>query len=415
LSGAGAVLMTICAIAPFSLVSLYIVDLAAYVNSTVGGVSLALSIATVGAIVGSLLIGRLLKVLGPRIMIIIAGICIFAFQFTMSVSSSIIPIYIVAFFNGFGTTWGGIAMAQIIITQWFAKGRGMMMSACMIIMGLALVVLIPVLGQLVATFTYRPVLTGVGIIAGAGVILSAFLVSGAPQKYGLQPLGAGEADADGAAHGGGVGVGLSWAKVVKNPVFWAIWLIVVLVTIVAQGFNSQAAVVFGDFGLGQMEAAFAFSLFSLLGLPLQFLFGFLCDKVGPKIALYLYGVLSAAVLLLSFLWLGPIGGWVGAIIFAVGMAFGGGLSGLYGPNMAPRLFGAKDAGDIIGFIVMGSSVGASIGPIVFGFMYDAFGNYTAALTVMGVILAVCLAINWWVNSKKNVEKIQRQIAEESAA
>jgi nitrate/nitrite transporter NarK len=47
-------------------------------------------------------------------------------------------------------------------------------------------------------------------------------------------------------------------------------------------------------------------------------------------------------------------------------------------------------------------------------MYDAFGNYTAALTVMGVILAVCLVLNWWVNSKKNVERIQQQIAEETA-
>lgn len=416
LSGIGGILMTLCSIAPFSLVSLYIVDLAAHVNSTVGGVSLALSIATLGAIAGSLLIGRLLKVLSPKVMIIIAGACIFAFQFTMSISDSIVPIYIVAFFNGFGTTWGGIAMAQIIITQWFVKGRGMMMSACMVVMGLVLVVLIPILGQMIASFTYRPVLLVVGIVAGAGVIVSALLVSSAPQKYGLQPLGA---DADAAAtgahgsHGGG-GPGLSWGKVVRSPVFWAIWIIVVLATIVAQGFNSQAAVVFGDFGLEPMEAAFAFSLFSLLGMPLQFIFGFLCDRVGPKTALLVFGSVSSAVLLLSFLWLGPVGGWLGAIVFAVGMAVGGGLSGLYGPNMAPRLFGAKDAGDIIGFIVMGSSVGATIGPVVFGFMYDAFGNYTAALTVMGVILAVCLLLNFWANNRRNVEKIQQQIAKEAA-
>jgi MFS family permease len=408
LSGVGAVLMTVCAIAPFAMMSLYMGSMAAELSVTVGQISLALSIATLGSLVGSLTIGRIMKIISPKIMIVFAGLCIFAFQLAISVSNSLVPIYIVAFFNGFGTTWGGIAMAQIIITLWFAKGQGTMMSVCMVVMGLAMVVAIPIIGSIVATAGYRPVVLAVGIIAGAGVILSAFLISGAPAKYGLQPLGAAEvSDAGGAAFSI---PSLSWGKILKNPTFWAIWAIVVLATIAGQGFSSQAAVIFGSLGLDAVDAAFAFSLFTLMGIPLQFVFGLLCDRIGPKIALYIFGAICAVVLVLSFLW----AGWVGAIILACGMAFGGGLAGLYGPNAAPRIFGPREAGDMIGFIIMGSSVGATIGPISFGLMYDAFGNYVTCLIVMGVLLVLCLLLNFWIYSKKNLDKIKQQIADEAA-
>jgi MFS family permease len=157
-------------------------SMAVELGVSVGQISIALSIATLGGIVASVSIGRVLKRLSPKIMIAFAGICIFAFQFAIATFDNLIPIYIVAFFNGFGTVWGGIAMSQIIITQWFAKGQGTMMSVCMVVMGLALVVCIPIIGTFVAAAGYRPVVLTVGIIAGVGVILSALLVSGAPAK-----------------------------------------------------------------------------------------------------------------------------------------------------------------------------------------------------------------------------------------
>jgi nitrate/nitrite transporter NarK len=69
---------------------------------------------------------------------------------------------------------------------------------------------------------------------------------------------------------------------------------------------------------------------------------------------------------------------------------------------------------MIGFIVMGSSVGATIGPISFGLMYDAFGNYVTCLIVMGVLLVLCLLLNFWIYSRKNLDKIKQQIADETA-
>jgi OFA family oxalate/formate antiporter-like MFS transporter len=410
LSGIGGILMTVCGIAPYGMFSLYMAQMAAEIGSTVGQVSIALSITTIGGVIASLLIGRLLKVLNLKIMIIFAGVCVFAFQLTMSIATSIVPIYIVAFFNGLGITWGGIAMAQVIIAQWFVKGRGMMMSACMIVIGIVLVVTIPIIGHLVAAMGYRPVLLAVGIVAGLGVIISAFLVSSAPEKYGLLPLGASDANTEGGQTAALSVPSLSWGKVVRSPVFWAIFLIVVLVSVAASGLSTQAAVIFASFGLDQTSAAFALSLVSLISLPLQFAFGFFCDRIGPKVTFLILAGISAAILLVSFL----LAGWVAAVVVACAIAAVSSLGSLYGPNMGPRLFGTKDAGDIIGFLVMGGNVGATIGPVVYGFMYDAFGNYSVTLVLMSLVLVVCLVLNGWLNNKRNIEKVNGQIAEEAA-
>jgi MFS family permease len=393
--------------APFVMMSLYMEQMSESIGTTVGRLAIAMSISTAGAVVASLTIGRVLKVLNHRIMIILAGIFVFAFQLTISVSTDIIPIYIAAFFSGFGTTWGGMAMSQIIITQWFEKARGTMMSLCMVVMGLVLTIAISSVGTIIVNVGYRPIVMVIGIIGGAGVIISALLSSGAPEKYGLKPYGASEAAT--AAGSNAAAPSLSFGSVVKNSAFWAIILIVVLGTSVMQGFSSQAAVIFGTFGLDPVRASYVFAIFTFLGLPWQFVFGFLCDKAGPKLAMTISGSVCGIVLLLVFFW----SGFAGAVIFAFGLAAGGGLAGLYGPNMAPRLFGVKDAGDIIGFIVMASSIGATIGPLFFGFMYDTLGNYTTALAIMGLIMVICLLLNFWLNSKNNLRKIREQIEREN--
>ncbi|MDR1533081.1 MAG: MFS transporter [Clostridiales bacterium] len=410
LSAIGAIMIFTFSTGPFSMMSLYWEPISKEIGTTVGALSISLSLATAVAVVASLTIGRVLKVLSPKIMIIVAGICIFAFQFAVSVSTSIIPIYIVALLNGIGTVWGGMAMSQIVISQWFEKARATVMSLCMVVLGVVLTVVIPIAGNLVAQIGYRPVVLAVGIIGGAGVIIGAFLIAGPPEKYGLKPYGAGEINQSAGAEAQAMPPSLPFDKIIKNASFWSVVIIAACGSLVAQGFNSQAVVVFGSFGLDAVTAAYAFAIFSMIGLPCQFTFGFLCDKIGPKLTMAIAGCIWAVVLFLGFIW----NGFAGAVIFALGMAAGGGLGGLYGPNMATRLFGVASAGDMIGFITVGSSLGATIGPLIFGFIYDAFGNYSAALIAMGVIVLICIALNFWLNNKQNIDKLKEQIALESA-
>jgi MFS family permease len=383
LSGVGAVLLPTFSVGSLSMMSVYLIQAADDIGSTVGRVSLALSIATAGSILGALLIGRTLKFMSHRVMICIAAACVFMFHLAFAKADSVAPIYIAAFFEGIGVTWGGIAMSQIIIARWFEAARGMVMSLFLAVMSVSLAVFYPIAARLVAQSGYRPVIGVAGVICAAGMCVCAMLTSDAPERYGLTSEGApnGEpsapADAD------------AFRAILKSPSFWLICLIGCLAMVVTQGLNSQTMVVFRSFGIGEIDASYVASVFSLVGMPWSFLFGLTCDRLSPAKAMTIFGGVCTATLLLSFAW----HGFSGAIVFAVGFSAGGGVSALYGANMALRLFGAGSAGEMVGILSVWSGIGASVGPAVFGLMYDAMGDYRVTLTIMGILMAACIALN----------------------
>lgn len=411
-SGISAMFMVVFTVVPLTVISLYMQQMSAELGVTVGQISLALSISTIGSFIASMLIGTLMKKLSSKVLVLIGAVCVAAFQLSISLGDNLMIIYVMALVNGFGSVVGGMAMSQITITMWFAKGQGMMMSVSVVVMGLALTLGIPVVGGLVAQFGYRAVTMGMALVCGGGLVVCALLVSGAPQKYGMLPLGAQEAAKGDSASGEASALppSLSWKRIAKTPMYWAIWVAVMFVALACQGVTSQGAVVLGSFGLEPTQAALALSVSTFVGIFSKLAFGFVSDRFSPKYGMYIFAGCYAVVLLVSFL----LAGWIGAIIFAFGMGMGGCVPSLYGPNAAPRIFGPKDSGNMIGFLNMASSLGATLGPIVVGMMYDVFGNYNTALEVLGVLLVVCLVINWWVYSKGSQKKVKELIAAEAA-
>jgi MFS family permease len=388
LSGIGAVLMPTFSVGSFSIMSLYLIQAAEDIGSTVGRVSLALSIATAGSILGALLIGRALKFMNHRVLVCIAAACVFLFHFTFSRASGVTPIYIAAFFEGIGVTWGGIAMSQVVVAWWFEKARGTVMSLYLAAMSVSLAAAYPVCARLVAEVGYRSVVGGVGAVCAAGMCVCALLTSGAPEKYGLTAYGAAPVGVPGEGTSASAGAD-AFRAILKTPAFWLICLIGCLAMIVSQGLNSQTMVVFRSFGIGEIDASYVASVFSLVGLPWSFLFGLTCDRHSPGRAMAVFGGVCAGVLLLSSAW----HGFSGAVVFAVGFSAGGGVSALYGANMALRLFGAESAGDMMGFLSVWTGIGASAGPAVFGLMYDAMGDYRTTLAIMGGFMAACIVLS----------------------
>jgi len=371
LAGVGAVLLPTCSVGSFSLASVYMTQAAEGTGSTVGGVSLALSIATAGSIVAALLLARALRFMDHRVMIGIAALCVFLFHFAIARATSVAPIYVAAVFEGIGVTWGGIAMSQIVIAWRFERTRGRVMSLILVVMAASLAALFPVVARYVAEVGYRPAVLAVGVIVAIGMGVCALLTG--------RPLAVQGQSGDAAAV----------RRIMRSPVFLLLCLICCLAMIVSQGLCSQTMVLFRSFGIGDTNASYVASIFSLVGLPWSFLFGLTCDKLSPGKALSIFGGICAAALLLSPLW----HGFSGAVIFAVGFSAGGGAGVLYSSNMAMRLFGAGSAGDIMGRLSVWSGVGSTIGPALFGLMYDATGGYLTVLIAMGVVMVCCIALN----------------------
>ena len=82
--------------------------------------------------------------------------------------------------------------------------------------------------------------------------------------------------------------------------------------------------------------------------------------------------------------------------FLGGLAYGG--NGTSQSPLVASLFGLKCHGVIMGTVNNGFTIGATIGPVVCGFLFDFMGNYRAAFIVImavsisGLLLTLLLNI-----------------------
>ena len=112
------------------------------------------------------------------------------------------------------------------------------------------------------------------------------------------------------------------------------------------------------------------------------------DKIGSRIA-YLVGfglIAIAAVLLMGAhtLWM----------FFLIAVIFGfslGDCSTQESPSVA-WLFGLKHHGALLGIFVFGFTIGAAIGPVVSGYLFDITGNYSLAFMLCGVLAVIAFIL-----------------------
>jgi MFS family permease len=71
----------------------------------------------------------------------------------------------------------------------------------------------------------------------------------------------------------------------------------------------------------------------------------------------------------------------------------GGTGTVISPLQA-ELFGIKSHGLILGVIGLGYTIGAAIGPVVVGFLFDKLGNYQIAFVTTAVTAVAGFILIW---------------------
>jgi len=395
--------MTAFSTVPFTTLSLFVRPISESLGVEIGSVSLIYSIAAISSFATAMLIGKLLKKVDTRIIIICGGIFNFIFMFTVSISSSLIPMYITVLLRGIGGFVAGTAMAQIVISQWFDKMRATMFSFVTIFSSLTNAVVAPLLGTLMNQYGYRQVVLWEGVISGGVVVLiGMLLISGPPAKYGLKPYGYVEKEPAAGGVQATQRASLSVGQIAKFPVFWCLIGCMILATMGSMAYNSQSANLFQSMGLDPVQASFMLSVHAIATMVWSFLFGQISDRASPTAALVLCGLTTSAGFTLTFMW----SGWTGAIIAAICYAARGPVTAIFGASMMGKLFGTKEAGSLVGFVHAGSSLGSMIGPAVAGMLFDSTGSYALSFAIVGVGYLVVVLVGIWAGSKKTIAKIK---------
>ena len=285
-------------------------------------------------------------------------------------------------------TLSAAIVTNAVIARWFVRRRALALSLSAFGMGLAGVLLPPLIAALLPTVGWRLIWRGGGVFTAVVCVpLVLWLVRDRPTESEGRHYMTGEASgaADG-HHGHGHGVAganqMSSREVLTRKNFWML-VGIYLPMVGLNGAVIQNIVPFtAKQGLSVQMGGSLLAILSLahvLGTPVL---GMLSDRIGNRLSFVLVAVsLIAGALLLSF------DSSLSAITFAcVLIGFGGGWFTLLGAAIANE-FGADNVGRAYGLCMFFVPV-ASSAAFVLARTQEATGSYTPALLGMAGLVAV---------------------------
>jgi len=246
-------------------------------------------------------------------------------------------------------------------TGWFEENRSLAVSLVSAGMGVAPMTISPFARLLISAYDWRTAMLLIGITAWVLLIPAALLVRRPPAEA-----------SDGAAAIISNGERPKLSRVFRSPQFVVLGLTFAACCAAHSGPIFHMVSYATICGIAPMAAVSIYSVEGLAGLGGRLLYGGLADRIGVKPVL-VTGLLVQAIALATYLFVIRLGEfYVLAIIF--GSAYGG-VMPLYAV-LAREYFGPRIIGTVFGAATMLSSLGMAFGPLIGGWIFDTFHNYS---------------------------------------
>jgi len=350
----------------------------------------AFSLATILSGVLGVVVGGITDRFGPRIVMTVSCLLFGLGHLLMSQVSTLWQLYL--FYGviiGIGMSGSWVPLLSIV-ARWFSRRRSLMTGIVIAGLSVGRMIAPPVISGLIAVYEWRLsyIILG-GTVLFLTVIASQFLKRD-PAQIGLLPYGANEGEP------GGLDLNFRGFSLREAGRTWQFWSAFAM--FFCFGFGSFSIWVHIvphaiELGIPDISAASIISISSGLGILGNFVLGgIIGDKVGNrKIIIVGFTLISGMLFWLVFareLWM--------LYIFAVVAGLGIGGMAASEPPLVARLFGLRSHGVILGFIGLGFTCGAAVGPYVTGYIFDLTDSYQTAFLicavtgVIGLILAIIL-------------------------
>ena len=313
----------------------------------------------------------------------LAGIGIFYVAISMATAAwQVIALYglLVPIALGLSTS----VTANPVISRWFTRRLGLALGLSSFGLGMAGVVLPPIIAALLPEFGWRLIWRGGGLlVALVAMPLVVFVMRDRPtEREGLHYLAG--VDTASIPHGHpsrGQGGQLTWRAVLVRRNFWLLVFIYIPIMAAYGGVGQNVAPFASNHGLSQAAGGELLSALSLSHVISNLVLGLLADRFGcrlPLVGLAVAVAIGAGVLAAS------TGFW--AIAFGcVLVGLGGGIFTLLAAAIAAE-FGAGGVGRAFGMIMFFIPLGA-LTPFAIARVQESTGSYTAALIgLVGLVI-----------------------------
>ena len=357
-----------------------------------------ITVRTLGAAVGGLLLGRYLDISGgARVLAVVSGA--FAAAGLVLVSFVQEPWQFLLIFGVLGGLLGAGPAALLlgaVVPKWFIRKRGRAVATATMGTGLAAFILPVAVDQIATTYDWRTAWTLLGIMTGVLCVIPGMLLKTQPEDIGQKPDGEGF----GPPRPGPVSapreeVSFTAAQAIRMPTLWLLILAAVFGSVSPTAYPVNLVPAYVERGFSPSTAAAAFSAYGLVSFMGRFFWGYLADRLQIRQSLLVISVYSGLALPLVFLLPGN------SALVAAALA-GLGLGGWVGLNQVvwAEYFGRAHIGAISGLTRPFVTLSAATGPLYIAALADLTGSYSLSITVMTVSWWVCACILFLVRPLK---------------
>ena len=288
----------------------------------------------------------------------------------------------------------GVGASYVVMTstvlRWFDRKRGLALGIAGSGGGLGTAFVPPLAAFLIDSFEWRNALMILGGIAWLVILPFSQLLKKDPYEIGALPDGATPSyQAPEVEQGTTSPQKVPLLRMFRTMSFWSflfIWLLMAFSAFFVMTHIVPHAI---DLGFSAIESATILSLSGITMIAGRLISGIITDKLSAKVVAIICSLLQVAALLwlvwVQELWMLYLFGLVHG--FTLG-GFGTAITVLIG-----RTFGLDGIGKILGALEIGIFIGATIGPLLGGLIFDASSSYTLAFLIMaGTILARILLV-----------------------
>ena len=347
----------------------------------------SLSMLMYGAL--AIVTGRLSDRFGPRIVATVCGFLLGLGYLLMSQIGAIWHFYL--FYGviiGIGLSGYYVPLVSTA-ARWFTQRRGMMTGIVVSGLGIGTVIMPPIASWLISTYGWRTSYIIMGIIALVFTILAAQFLRRDPGQMRLLPYGEKGVEEDSLGLEAG---GFSFRQAIHTRQFWLLCAINICFGFFLQVIMVHIVPHATDLEISAASAASVLAIIGGTSTAGRITMGSISDRIGNKSAF----IICCIMLSIALFWLLAAKElWMFCLFAGIfGFGYGGSLPVV--SLIMAELFGLSSLGAILGSTDFILTIGAAVGPVLAGRIFDITGSYQPAflvcaiISVTGVILASLL-------------------------
>ena len=356
-------------------------------------ISFALTLFFITSGLGDMIIGRTVDRYGPKLLMVAGSIIFGGGLMLLSRLSHLWQLYLLYPIMALGWSCTSVGPINTLISNWFTRRRGLALSITMTGLSVGGIIIVPLVSWSIIRWDLGKTLFTLGLSYILAITpLALFVIKARPSDVGQLPDGGDPPPNPGKkkkAPSPDIALNRVWTRseAVRTRAFWAITIAFFLALSGQVSFLVHQVSFLSQY-LGVQGAANVVGLTALASIVARLVLGAVIDRLNKNlVTIACFSAQGLVVLAMAFFHNKPVL-YAGPFIF--GLTMGNIL--MLQSLLVGECFGTLSFGTIYGLGRMFTMIGAALGPLLAGYLFDLTGSYHIFFILVAVFSAAASAV-----------------------